>query len=547
MSYKFMFMGVEFDTEFDCPFPGGFTATAVDLRQVAWETEEDFDARVELTNQLAQVAWLYVQQSRYSDKWNALRTYLKRVSYHTRVGWEDHGNYVEVMCVKNRACHKHTVVVAKNMITDAKWRDSFYMCDECGCMHLIPPDGHVPHYRAHDVCPDCVERMGLIPCPECGKLYKKDEELLVWRMENGEWVSYETCGRCGYVQGDHVFYCDIHHRYECGHERYYSGFGYGCDYGEDQLVKTTCSMCGRETWGLVEGTTRNVMLFGRKFTGLCENCASRMRQTARIAEEDCRFSYGFKPMTVFFDDEGQPSFEDDGSLHMGFELELDGASDGEDADYFASAVHGEFGGFIYCKSDCSLDDGAESVSQPATPKYLIDSFNWSGLMCAADEYCLDNSSENCGFHVHLNRKFFEQGDGEDMNIAKLTILFDRFYNKFLSIGQREKDRANEWARPSYSYMDASDFTASEHYKYKLESNKSTRYHAINTTNNNTVEVRLFSASTSVVRLKFMLDVLQAVAHAVIELPVMDCLTMDEDNLNAQIINHSIYEQTSRLL
>lgn len=539
------FMGIEFQTVYEPDFE--FTAVARDRREVSRETVENFEYRIQLVDELAQVAWLMLQQERYGREWNALCAYINRIEASAFCVYVDiTGSIVTLDCVKNKARHKHVKVVAKNAIVGRDWRDSHYWCGECNTFHPLPPDGStIMWYRNHRVCPDCAKNF--ITCPNCGRLHKSIESREIWvHQEDGTWASHIFCDRCTSVDGEQVFYCDIHQRYEAGNETRYSGFGWGCEWGASDLERHVCSLCGHEHWAVVRGRVNKVTVFGTTFEPLCGTCYRRLMDTARIADEDCRFSYGFKPMTVFFDDDGTPRFQDDGSLHMGFELELDGASDGEDCDYFANEVHAHYDGFIYCKSDCSLDVGAESVSQPATPKYLLDSFDWGSLLSSAEEYCLDNSSENCGFHVHMNRKFFEQGDGEELNIAKLTILFDRFYDKFKKIGQRYDSQADEWARPSYDPLTTSDFE-NERYKRKLDANKRTRYHAVNTCNEHTVEIRLFSASTSVVRLKFMLDVLQAVANAVIELSVMDCLTMDEDNLNAQIINHSIYEQTSRLL
>lgn len=547
MSYKFEFMGIEFCTEFDCPFPGGFTAKAVDAHEVARLCEDSFEERVKLVNELAQVAWLMVNQRRFSIEWDSLDRYIRRVASKARVSFYDDVYMMYLHCVKDRAGHKYKVDVAKNMVVNGKWRESFYLCGQCHCLHPIPEDGEIEVYRSDVVCPSCIEELGLVPCPVCGKLYRPGEERLVWRMDEGEWKYDVTCGECDKVRNRYPFYCAVHQRWEIGQDRYYRGLGYACEHAESELVKMTCSLCGHTVYAIGGHPNRTVELFGREFSGLCEECERKLKQTARISAEEERFAYGFKPMTVFFDDEGVPSFKDDGSLHMGFELELDGADEGYDCDEFARTVHREFGGFIYCKSDCSLDIGAESVSQPATPSYLIEKFDWDELVSIADSYYLSNESENCGFHVHMNRKFFEQGDGEEMNIAKLTILFDRFYSKFAEIGRRNSSAAYEWARASYSPMNEQDFTRSENYKHKLQDNKGTRYHAVNTCNANTVEIRLFSATTNVVRIKFMLDVLQAVANIVIKLPVMECLSMTLDEFKQKVSSESMYSRTAELL
>lgn len=546
MSYKFEFMGMEFETEFECPFPGGFTAKARDAHEVARLCADSCEERVKLVNELAQVAWLMMNQRRYSSKRTALNDYILRVARHSRISFYDDASLTHLECVKDRARHRYKVTVARNAVAHGDWTESFYLCAQCRCLHPIPEDGEVKLYRGSSICPSCIERLDLTPCPICGNMRTQEDERLVWRMEEGEWRYDVGCGECDLVRGRRPFYCVIHNRWEIGNGFYYRGLGYGCEHGKGELRELKCSICGHIVYALGNHEDRGVALFGHRFSGLCEPCESKLRETARIADEDCRFDYGFKPLTVFFDDEGVPSFEDDGSLHLGFELELDGADKGYDCDEFARNVHSAFGGFIYCKSDCSLDVGAESVSQPATPKYLIEKFDWDSLLSSAYEYRLDNSSENCGFHVHMNRKFFEQGEGEEMNVAKLTILFDRFYDKFAEIGQREEGRAEEWARPSYDPLTPFDFE-NERYKRKLDNNKRSRYHAVNTCNENTVEVRLFSATTNVVRLKFMLDVLQAVANIVVELSVTECLTMGEEEFKEHIMNYSMYEQTGRLL
>ena len=128
---------------------------------------------------------------------------------------------------------------------------------------------------------------------------------------------------------------------------------------------------------------------------------------------------------------------------MGVELEIDR---GEDPEETASEIKCKQ---IYCKHDGSLEDnGVEIVTHPCSLEYHTHELGWEQVIGTARSH--DYESHNagtCGLHVHVNRTFFgETFDTQELNISKVIILVQRFWEQIVMFSRRRRGDINHWAK-----------------------------------------------------------------------------------------------------
>ena len=172
--------------------------------------------------------------------------------------------------------------------------------------------------------------------------------------------------------------------------------------------------------------------------------------------------------------------ENNAHPYLGVELEVDMGGYYDDV---ADEVKNIMGyDFIYQESDGSIDDGFENITQPATLKYhesKEDDYHKMFRYLVHKGYRSHNT-RTCGLHVHFNRSFF---DNKDEYIENLLYIMDKFWNEMSKFSRRTNNRLNEWARkhektPTEIIID-------------MHNHNETRYYAINLTNNDTIEFRMF--------------------------------------------------------
>ena len=106
-----------------------------------------------------------------------------------------------------------------------------------------------------------------------------------------------------------------------------------------------------------------------------------------------------------------------------------------------------------------------------------------------------HDTNTCGFHVHLDRKYF--GKSEDTAIAKLLYIFEKFRPELMKFSRRTESEAESWAQKrkcnginkSWIKKTVKD---SKHY-----CDHSERYYAVNLINADTVEIRLWKGTLNI--------------------------------------------------
>ena len=355
------------------------------------------------------------------------------------------------------------------------------ICKKCGCViedeasKITCEDGSV-------FCSeDCANEFGYYRCENCGEWVHEWAMNMRYIEDTCEHICEDCYAKGGYFRCDHC-----HRHFSENALGLYDDWNTYCDHCSDDYVR--CEDCDE-----ILHYSNAVEIDGNYY---CSDCAEDHSHGSDLHD------YGYKPLPVFY---GEKPNEDH-QLFIGVELEVD---DGEDANYLC----GELEDYeeIYCKHDGSLgDEGVEIVSHPCTLDYHMHSLEWAGIMaeCIANNYASHNAG-TCGLHTHVNRTFFGTTDDEqDLNIAKVVLLANRFFDSHIvPFSRRKHSQLDNWAKKNTIqkiYSTDNDQTVSQ--KVKASKN-SGRYQAVNLQNKNTIEFRVFRGtlkySTFIATLQFV--------------------------------------------
>lgn len=279
-------------------------------------------------------------------------------------------------------------------------------------------------------------------------------------------------------------------------------------------LTTTCDNCGDRIWrDNAEGDSHITLCsqcYEYSYTN-CEECGRLIHNNDAYYEDGedypyCREcfekinensikNYSYKPEPIFFGS---------GNLYYGVELEIDMAGEDNDNAEELLDIANRGDERIYCKHDGSINDGFEIVSHPMSLDYHINKMNWSDIFERAIEmeYRSHNTS-TCGLHIHASRSAFGKDyDEQEKAIGRIVFFVEKHWNELVKFSRRTPDNLNRWAA---RYASISS-TADETYKKAKDKNMG-RYVAVNLTNYNTVEFRLFRGT---LRYKTFIAALQLV-------------------------------------
>lgn len=293
-------------------------------------------------------------------------------------------------------------------------------------------------------CEDCVESHA-VRCDECGGLF--DEGRVTDReMSDGEDVT--LCLRC-----------------ESGH--------------------TECEDCGRLMRdGEAEWVGDGVY---------CEDCVGDHRGS------ECLEGYGHTSGLWFWMDDGtvKASWDLEGderkALYLGIELETDY---NDDADDLANDVACRYDHrHLVCKEDGSLsEEGVEIVSQPMTPRCHLGCGMWEEIADTVREHGgTSHDAGTCGLHIHMSRAFF--GDGA---VYRLDRLFHRLRTQMLDFSRREGHQLGWCGIDDHDELADVQDVKERKAKWADKKKRAGRYEAVNNTNRDTVEIRLWRGTLNMV-------------------------------------------------
>lgn len=303
------------------------------------------------------------------------------------------------------------------------------------------------------ICEDCRDNHYMY-CEDCNELVH--EYYIVAIDDNNRYVC-EDCSS-NYYRCDHC-------------EQVYSEYNIAIN----RVNITLCDHCYSDYYfRCIECDEVEHLDYGETIDGYyyCASCAEEHRGPIQ--------PYSYKPVPVFFG----------GNAGYGVELEID---EGDYKQEAAAAIAEAGGDHIYLKEDGSLSSaGIEIVSHPATLEYHLNNFPWSEICRVALSYGYrSHDTDTCGLHVHASRSLFGISLMEqDLTIAKIMLLFDRWYDSYtVQFARRNLMKMRRWADKPDADIQPEDDNNTAINKAKKTSNH--RYKAINLCNTHTVEFRIF--------------------------------------------------------
>jgi hypothetical protein len=331
----------------------------------------------------------------------------------------------------------------------------------------------------------------VIICFECREEIQDGEDM--FHVGDGDYI----CEEC---RDNYYMYCEdcneLVHEYDIvavdNNDRYVcedcSNHYYTCDhctqiYSEHHIAVNTiqltlCDHCYSDYYFTCAGCDEVEHLdYGETVDGwyYCSSCAEEYRGPI--------LPYSTKPEPIFYG----------GNAGYGVELEID---DGEYKREAARAIAEAGKDHIYLKEDGSLSSvGIEIVTHPATLDYHINHFPWSNICETALNYGYRSHDTNtCGLHIHASRSLFGISLMEqDLTIAKIMLLFDRWYSdQIVKFARRNLAKMRRWADKPDADIQQGDDNNTAINKAKKTANH--RYKAINLCNSHTVEFRLFKGT-----------------------------------------------------
>ena len=324
-------------------------------------------------------------------------------------------------------------------------------CAECGC--VIEDNDDYYEFEGKIYCEDCNDDLFEI-CEDCGAKCFRDE--MYWIEGYDHYVcedcydDYIVCANCGSL--------------ERRNNAYNSNDGLICEYCRENYY-SCCDDCGE----VYHNDTLNY-----DEDDDCYYCNDCYDESSRRAIHNYHNSHNRSVQFFGGIDNGK-------ELFLGVELEID---DGEDRQETAREMKECMpDDFITMEYDGSLDCGFENITQPSTLEYHLsirDKYEDMFGVAKSNGFRSHNTS-TCGYHIHFNRSFFE--DKQDENIAKLLYLVEKFWDELVKFSRRNYDNLERWAK---KYDKTPNEIVDDMKCHNLD-----RYHAVNLTNRNTIEFRMF--------------------------------------------------------
>lgn len=330
-------------------------------------------------------------------------------------------------------------------------------------------------------------------CRHCGDAYPADQEVVEGVCPGCLESLYEECQGCErHVEnGSLVLFSDTG-RLVC--ESCAETLGYtcpSCGRSFEDCAASADRYDGRRVCPECFETHEECQRCGRSFpadmvierTGVlfCFACASLMDGSEVVQR------YSYKPDPIFHRAKG----EKEGDLLFGIELEMQEGHRDATIEAVMKLLGPEW---VYFKADSTLGrSGIEMVTHPISPTLLLSPEGKQTIATLTAEAMAagmrSHDPGSCGLHIHVSRDFFGNGRVvQTMAEYKLARLFERFYTPLMIFARRRAREARQWARlpvtvKGQNWLDSA--------RQSESATHTTRYAAVNVTNDATVEIRLY--------------------------------------------------------
>jgi len=191
-------------------------------------------------------------------------------------------------------------------------------------------------------------------------------------------------------------------------------------------------------------------------------------------------SYSYKPYPNFHKTKGETT-----PLYMGIELEVENELSQITCNKMSKKVHDILDEVVYMKTDGSLMNGFEIVSHPMSFSYISENTEKfkKTLETLSSNGFRSYSSNTCGMHIHMSKESFTT-----WQLFRFMEFFQKNKNFIVQISQRELSKLDKWAALTDENTKDIVFKAK---CAKKNQDRFSRYEAINISNRNTVEIRIF--------------------------------------------------------
>lgn len=371
----------------------------------------------------------------------------------------------------------------------AKTGKMFGFCEECGEYEEELTSVYNERGREIFVCPECLENY-YYKCEDCGDYFHEDTMTAITEISyvcESCLEGYYFCEHCGgwYEEQDIVSISDgdTYVCRECAERHYHKCDHCGEYFKTEDMVydnaypgTQVCMSCYEDHYEFCE---RCNCLINREedngiFTDYGYVCSSCAPCGGKVKD------YGYKPKPAFHKSANDP---EKGNLYFGIELEFSHP----DFDVMETSLehsisclnNGEEEADYYFKSDGSLENGFETVSHPRTlSAWLEERDRIKKWFWGLEDNVLEGRD---GLHIHISRK--------SMTVPHM-IRFSSFMACYA-------EQAKIIARRNSTYSTYREKPHNGREVQGLLRNRS-RYEAVNWENSNTVELRIFRNTTSVV-------------------------------------------------
>lgn len=426
---------------------------------------------------------------------------------------------------------ENSTTVANGDTVCSKCLDEYYaQCDECREWYckddMYPtPDGYI--------CKDCCDSCGYMCCDDCG-CYVPSTGMTRVRYHDRASVWEYVCDGC-LNDGDYV-QCD-----DCGewvHSEWAQGDNYDnviCNYCYDNNNYYECAECGHlinESEQYYDENTDAVY---------CETCYNELRDNEEFGYIHS-YHHGALSGTVFHDTDAEPTYY--GNIrYYGIELEVDDG-DRSDAvkDVFYALNPNAYGvsddTYAHFEADGSLSsDGFELITQPMTRAYL-ETYRPRlekavKILSRADFHSHD--ARMCGLHIHVSRNTLSPE-----TINNMIYAMSLFWHTCVRISRRTPEQLSSYAK-NYAALDGNepdDTPDKVIERAKDAMRERSRYFALNTTNSDTIELRICRGTLNVDTIYASLDFYAALIKFAETHNETDMMKMSVDAFNAYLKSYS---------
>lgn len=315
---------------------------------------------------------------------------------------------------------------------------------------LIDVDGDL-------LCQECIESNSDIGyCSDCGQYHYSDNMYYV----NG--IDRYVCEDC--LDNGNYFQC-----HDCG-EYFHSYDAISC-YGGNYYV---CDRCRDNYYTYVDCCDTYIDNDNTYYSeeNDCYYCEEHYHE-----DRDIYGYHGFNDWQKHTLENENPPF------CIGFELEVENTKrthDNNDLARFAKDTYP-----VICSRDGSINDGFEIVSHPLSYNYIVE--NQDKLKYMLEELsnrgCESHNPGTCGLHFHVTHPH------NDDIIDRIILIMETYKQELIAYSRRTSSQIQNWCKFLSDVKEGEDCKSLYYIKKNKET--STRYMALNLTNYNTIEFRIF--------------------------------------------------------